>query len=61
MPPGRRPDPLARALGHAVVGGAALYLLRRFGATAIVASILTVFVHEAFDAPVAQKLSDLGV
>lgn len=61
MNPQRQPDPLARALGHAVVGGAAFYLLRRLGAAAVVASILTIVVHEALDAPLSQKLTDLGV
>jgi hypothetical protein len=61
MNPQRQPDPLARALGHAVVGGAAFYLLRRFGAAAVVASVLTIVAHEALDAPVSQKLTDLGI
>lgn len=61
VPPAKEPDPLARIVGHAVVGGAAFYLLRRFGATAIIVSALTIIAHEAFDAPVAQRLSELGI
>lgn len=58
----REPDPVARVLGHALVGGIVLLAFgRRFGGSAVLASVLTIVAHEALDAPVAQKLSDLGV
>lgn len=62
MPPSNRPDPLARLLGHVVVGGLAFYLFgRRSGAAGLMGTMLTIAAHEALDAPVAQKFSDLGV
>ena len=61
MSPQSQPDPFARILGHALVGGAAYYVLRRSGMTAIIVSALTVIAHEALDSPVTQKLADLGI
>ncbi len=62
MSPSNRPDPLARLLGHVVVGSLAFYLFgRRSGATGLAVTVLTIAAHETFDAPIAQKFSDLGV
>jgi hypothetical protein len=44
-----------------LVGAAAAYAFRRTGAAGgIVGAILAILVHEAFDAPVARVLSEVG-
>ncbi len=61
MPPQREPTEASRLIAHVLVGAAGAYAFRRTGATGgIVGAILGILVHEAFDAPVARALSELG-
>lgn len=61
MPPQRDPDEASRLIAHVLVGAAGAYAFRRAGATGgIVGAILGIVVHEAFDAPVALVLSEVG-
>lgn len=60
----RKPDQLATVLGHAIVGGAAAYVVAKGAKAALPALVLglvAVFMHAQLDAPVSQKLSDLGL
>ena len=59
----REPDALAHFLAHALVGCLAVYLFGRGrgSAGALVVGVIGITAHAAFDAPVAQGLSDLGV
>ena len=59
------PSLLAKAVAHLVIG---LYVtavvksvFRQKIAVAVVAGLLAFVVHQNFDAPIARKLSDLGL
>jgi hypothetical protein len=60
-----RPDPRARLIAHALVGVAAVVIVRnvfRKGASAsIAAAVITMLLHEIADAPVAGYLGDAGI
>jgi hypothetical protein len=61
MPPQREPDEASRLIAHLLVGATAAYAFRRAGAAGgIVGAFIGILVHEAFDAPLTQVLSELG-
>lgn len=55
-----------RVIAHAIVGAAATAVVRQavpgagFGPT-VVAAAIAVVLHEAFDAPLAARLHNLGI
>lgn len=62
--PGKRPDGLARLIGHAAVGAAAAYFghqVFKASEATIAAAIVGIIAHALLDEPVAQGLSDLGL
>ena len=60
-----RPSLLARTVAHILIGlavtGATKMVFRQNTTVAIVAGILAFALHENLDAPVARKLSQLGL
>jgi len=60
------PDPVARWFSHLVVGAiAAAFVTQLVGrrsapAAQIITFLVAAALHEAFDAPVARKLAELG-
>ncbi len=63
MAPASRPDPTARALSHLLVGLAATVALsKKVGlATGLLGGVITAAAHEAFDAPLAGVLAEIGI
>jgi hypothetical protein len=59
------PDALAKAVGHLAVGlvavGVTKKVLRKGFFAVVMAGLLAVVVHAKFDAPVARRLSQLGL
>jgi hypothetical protein len=63
MPAKRQPDPLAKMLGHIVVGGLVYLALRgRTNAgNTLILSLVSVGAHRLLDEPVSRQFSDLGI
>jgi len=59
----QQPDPLAVWLSHALVGALAAGVVGHKAGpqAAFLAAVIVIAAHHAFDAPVAQRLSALGV
>jgi hypothetical protein len=60
----KQPDPVARYLGHALVGVGVAVIVAKASRTALPALLLglfAMFIHDALDAPVSQALSDAGI
>lgn len=58
----RKPSPQTRLLSHALVAAAVATMMRKSGtAGALVSALIAAAAHEAFDAPVAQALTDAGL
>ena len=60
----KQPDDLAKFLGHEIVGIGVAWVagkMLKSAAPGIVIGIVGIFVHAAFDAPVSQSLSELGL
>ena len=59
----QQPDPVALWLSHAIVGAVAAALVgpKAGPQAAMLAALIAMAAHHYFDAPVAQRLADIGI